>query len=284
VLFDCFEDGATVLGGAPFNVAWHLRAFGCEPLLVSRVGDDAEGRRIRDAMEQWGMSTAGLQQDPEHATGAVRVSLKDGEPSFDILEGRAFDYIAADAVPPCNPSLIYHGSLCARRPESAGALRGITRRYTAPVFMDVNLRPPWWDKKLVLECLDRAHWVKLNDNELDTLSDETGDLEQKAAALQRRHDLGRVIVTRGARGALIMDERGDVFEVAPPASGRVVDTVGAGDGFASVCILSLVHDWDVEITLSRAQAFASALVERRGATVHEPEFYDAFKMRWGLPT
>ena len=31
VLFDCFEDGSKVLGGAPFNVAWHLAGFGAEP-------------------------------------------------------------------------------------------------------------------------------------------------------------------------------------------------------------------------------------------------------------
>ena len=40
VLFDCFPDGREVLGGAPFNVAWHLHAFGQSPVFVSRVGDD----------------------------------------------------------------------------------------------------------------------------------------------------------------------------------------------------------------------------------------------------
>ncbi|MBA1332725.1 carbohydrate kinase, partial [Candidatus Endoriftia persephone str. Guaymas] len=43
VLFDCFEDGSRVLGGAPFNVAWHLQALGAAPLFISRVGDDSLG-------------------------------------------------------------------------------------------------------------------------------------------------------------------------------------------------------------------------------------------------
>jgi fructokinase len=47
VLFDCFPDGTEVLGGAPFNVAWHLQGFGLSPLLVSRVGNDARGQQIR---------------------------------------------------------------------------------------------------------------------------------------------------------------------------------------------------------------------------------------------
>jgi fructokinase len=43
VLFDNFPD-KQVLGGAPFNVAWHLQGFGDNPLFISRVGDDSRGR------------------------------------------------------------------------------------------------------------------------------------------------------------------------------------------------------------------------------------------------
>lgn len=44
VLFDCFPDGRRVLGGAPFNVAWNLQAFGLAPQFISRVGDDLDGK------------------------------------------------------------------------------------------------------------------------------------------------------------------------------------------------------------------------------------------------
>ena len=55
VLFDEFEDGAAVLGGAPFNVAWHLQGFGLAPIFISRIGSDAHGNQVMHAMEQWGM-------------------------------------------------------------------------------------------------------------------------------------------------------------------------------------------------------------------------------------
>ena len=54
VLFDHFPDGNRVLGGAPFNVAWHLQAFGQSPRLVSRIGRDPEGRQVREAMRSLG--------------------------------------------------------------------------------------------------------------------------------------------------------------------------------------------------------------------------------------
>ncbi len=46
VLYDCFPDGQAVLGGAPFNVAWHLQGFGRAPLFISRVGDDPLGHHV----------------------------------------------------------------------------------------------------------------------------------------------------------------------------------------------------------------------------------------------
>ena len=62
VLYDCFPDGKEILGGAPFNVAWHLSGFGQSPLFVSRVGDDPAGREIRGRMRRgdWRFGTHGL--------------------------------------------------------------------------------------------------------------------------------------------------------------------------------------------------------------------------------
>ncbi|MEN8132411.1 MAG: PfkB family carbohydrate kinase, partial [Pseudomonadota bacterium] len=60
VLFDQFPDGTVVLGGAPFNVAWHLQALGYAPLLISRVGNDGLGAQIRSKMQDWGMDLNAL--------------------------------------------------------------------------------------------------------------------------------------------------------------------------------------------------------------------------------
>ena len=55
VLYDRFPDGRSVLGGAPFNVAWHLQGFGLSPLMLTAVGNDQPGLQIRERMQQWGM-------------------------------------------------------------------------------------------------------------------------------------------------------------------------------------------------------------------------------------
>ena len=96
VLFDEMPDGVRVLGGAPFNVAWHLAAFGLRPLMISRVGADDAGDEVLAAMESWGMDTSGVQRDPVHPTGKVRVELDAGEPTFEILPGQAYDHVDGD--------------------------------------------------------------------------------------------------------------------------------------------------------------------------------------------
>ncbi|MCB1754013.1 MAG: carbohydrate kinase [Gammaproteobacteria bacterium] len=280
VLFDCFEDGSRVLGGAPFNVAWHLQAFGCAPLLVSRVGDDPQGEQVRDTMSGWGMNTSGLQHDAVHPTGKVAVSLNKGQPSYRIVEDQAYDHISSDALPPLAAALVYHGTLGLRGAQSRAALTSLLDSSAAPVFMDVNLRSGWWTRDEVLRLVGNASWVKVNDEELDILVDGSADLSTKAQQLIAAQDLKLLIVTRGAEGAFAIDQHGEKTEVQPVPASHVVDTVGAGDAFASVCILGLLREWPVALILQRATQFASILVGQRGATAQDRSLYEPLLEQW----
>jgi fructokinase len=283
VLFDRFPDGAVVLGGAPFNVAWHLQAFGQKPLFVSRVGDDPLGRQIRDRMLHWGMDCSGLQLDSIHPTGTVEVSLVDDEPSYEIVAERAYDHVAGDYLPPLpSAGLLYHGTLALRAADSRAALERLRRAAGLPVFVDVNLRPPWYALDDTRALLEQARWAKLNEDELDLLVEHGADLERGARKLQNDAGLDVLVVTRGARGAIARTAEGHLHAVEPTGGLPVVDTVGAGDAFTSVLILGLLREWPMAEILERAQSFASRLVGVRGATVDQAGFYAEFRDDWGL--
>ena len=98
----------------------------------------------------------------------------------------------------------------------------------------------------------------------------------------QRHGLTWVIVTRGKRGAFLLGDSGGVYETQPRSAIEVVDTVGAGDAFASVCILGLLHDWQPGLIMQRAQHFASLLVGQRGATINDPATYRSMIEAWQL--
>lgn len=279
VLFDHFPDGNRVLGGAPFNVAWHLQAFGEQPHFISRVGSDREGDAIRQAMRDWGMSTRALQTDPQLPTGRVSIQFIAGEPSYEIVKPCAYDAIepAPAAALPCR--LLYHGSLALRDATSRQSAEQLRARGHDTLFVDVNLRPPWWQREQVLEMVRQANWVKLNDEELTLLA---GDQPDAASTLLTEYGLEGLILTHGSRGAELLTADGGHYQVQPQADISVVDTVGAGDAFASVIILGLNHNWPFELTLQRAQTFASAIVGQRGATVTDPAFYRGFIDDWQL--
>jgi fructokinase len=282
VLFDCFPDGHVVPGGAPFNVARHLQAFGREPLMITRVGNDALGRSIRQAMEGWSMALSGLQLDSQHPTGTVAVSFHDDEPSYDIVDQRAYDFIDATLLPPLPAAgVLYHGSLALRNPVSRQALQRLRQESGLAVFVDVNLRAPWWQREAVLDMLQQARWAKLNADELACLCPQEESLEARARALLASHELEWLVVTLGAAGAQAF-MAADTLSVAPPQNTLVADTVGAGDAFASVLLLGLLLDWPMQQTLQRAQAFASSIVGVRGATVSDAGFYQDICADWEL--
>jgi fructokinase len=287
VLFDSFEDGSTVLGGAPFNVAWHLHGFGVEPLLLSRIGDDELGKSILAEMKQWGMDTRGIQVDPRHATGTVRVSHKDGQPSYDITLDVAYDHIEAGDYDDLltEASVFYHGSLAARNQTSAKSLQYILDNITAPVFLDVNLRPPHWNYDQLDSLMNTANWIKLNDEEVEKLTrmniDEPGSLETIARQIRHDYKLDSVIVTLGSEGAFVVDDDG--LSRAEPANVKaIVDTVGAGDAFSSIFIVGLLSGWNMQVTLDRAVIFAAEICKQRGAVNKETGFYDRFRQEWQL--
>ncbi len=285
VLFDIFPDGSEKLGGAPFNVAWHLQALGMNPLLISRVGKDSLGEIIIEKMTEWKMDTSAIQFDVKHDTGTVQVVLNHDEPSFNIMQNCAYDFIDADKIPTLHKnSIIYHGSLVLRNTISNKALDKLLLQTSASVFVDVNLRSPWYESEKVLSIIKRAKWLKLNEDELREITKQKNEnnVFRSAQQLQEKNNLDLVIITRGAKGAFSIDNKGEVFEVYPDKKVHVIDSVGAGDAFSSVCILGLLKGWNLLTTLKRAQQFASEIVNQRGATINDMNLYSTLINDWSL--
>ncbi len=275
VLFDCFPDGSEVLGGAPFNVAWHLQAFNHSPLFISRVGKDAAGDRIKQAMSDWHLSLAGLQTDSEHSTGQVAIEFIDDEPHYDIVQNCAYDFIQPFGfLNVAAPRMIYHGSLALRHQLTRQSLNlWLDQNPDIPVFMDVNLRAPWWNKNEILHGIKRARWIKLNEDELRSLGFQDRDLPVAMAEMQTQCDAEQLLVTRGADGALVRTSQGEYFEVRPESNPNLVDTVGAGDAFCACYIHGLLNHQPVASALMQAQDFASKIVSIRGAIPQDISFY-----------
>jgi fructokinase len=284
VLADIFPD-RSVLGGAPYNVARHLQAFGQHPVLITRTGNDALRDEFIADMTRLGMDGSGVQCDQNLPTGEVIVHMEENNHGFEILPEQAYDHIHSGithmVTMAMHPDIVYFGTLAQRNVESRLALDTFLSDTKSPRFLDINLRKPWYDKHIIRRSLLRANIVKLNEEELELiagllrLSGETP--LGRGKSLIEKFDLDCLFVTCGAAGAWMLTKDGiETKSISPKLPEIFVDTVGAGDGFAAVCIWGILENWKPEVVLARANAFAAALCCVRGAVPESQDFYNKY--------
>jgi fructokinase len=268
VLWDALPAGL-FLGGAPFNVACHLRAAGLPVALVSRVGADHLGDEVRRRCAGYGVSTDLLETDPTLPTGLVRVEIDEaGNARFDIVSPAAWDAIALnDALflRAADARAIVFGSLAQREATSRAT---IERLWSVPALMvfDANLRPPHVDMEIVRRSLERADLVKVNEQELARIAEWFGFPESErdaAAAIAETFRGATVCVTRGSRGAALW--RDGRWTEHAGYEVEVRDTVGAGDAFLAVLLAGLLAGGDDRATLQHANLMGAYVATQHGA-------------------
>lgn len=287
LLADVFPD-REVIGGAPFNVARHLTAFGTQARLISRIGRDAVGEKLLALLERFKMDTSGIQRDPIHPTGQVRVHLNECGHRFEILPDQAYDHIDAEsakyAAVSAEPSLIYFGTLTQRHAVSRVALQTLLRSVNALRMLDLNLRVPWFDALTIRVSLDAADIVKLNAEELVTIAHLLGlpgaTPQEHAESLMSRFSIQTLLLTEGAQGAWLLDSDGTLVKTERKQDSTVVDSVGAGDAFSAVFIVGFFSAWSFPLMLERADAFARAICGIQGAVPLDDRFYASFLEAW----
>src|SRR4051812_23285468 len=143
LLWDRFPDGDQ-LGGAPTNVAWHLGQAGGWAQLVTRVGDDEDGRRAIAKLAEL-VDTSLVQIDPERATGEVTVRVENGEPRYTLHPGCAWERIeCTDRVRQAlaEAGVLIYGTLAQRTAAGLASWREAARvaKRTCLRVCDLNLR------------------------------------------------------------------------------------------------------------------------------------------------
>jgi fructokinase len=273
VLWDALPAGL-FLGGAPFNVACHLRAAGVPVSLVSRVGRDRLGEEAVARVERYGVDTALVQVDDVLPTGFVRVTLGEaGNASYEILAPAAWDAIEADdalLARAARARAIVFGSLAQRQPASRAAIERLGQA-RVPLVFDVNLRPPYDDREVVRRSLTRATIVKVSASELSQLAGwyglpaarGTAGLRRTVAALAETFACSTVCVTRGPDGAALW--RDGRWSEHPGFEVEVRDTVGTGDAFLAVLLAGLLNGADDEAMLHHASLMGAYVATHSGA-------------------
>ena len=293
MLVDQFDSGIAVVGGAPFNVARHLAAFGHAPLMLSAVGQDAAAQLIMSEFDRYGMRRDGVQVTPSRPTGVVdvRTDARGGHQFF-IRTGSAWDVIEEAPARAAMRGLagdgwLYSGTLALRHAVSHATGLALLRAHKGSKYLDLNWREGHVSPDVALQAVRLADVLKVNEEELAMLGGwlglqgGQGDIESCANFVLQRLRLKMLLVTRGAAGALAFDSAGEC--TACNGSGRdvqLVDTVGAGDAFSAVMLAGLLRGWTVATALARATEFAGHICEVRGAVPPDLAAYEQWTASW----
>lgn len=271
VLWDILPSGA-VPGGAPMNVAFHLHQLKKSPVLITRVGNDDEGRKLKDVFTERGVCTDFFQIDPHIKTGKVFGTPNDqNEMQYDIVKPSAWDYINwensyAELVQ--TAEYFVYGSLAARTQHSGKTLFQLLEASRKPV-LDINLRSPHFTPQLLKELLAKAQLLKLNQAELEFVSSWFCDfktVEHQMLAVMERFGIAVMVVTMGERGAVL--NMNETFFYQDGFRVTVADTVGSGDAFLAGLLSKLLEGRPSEEALEFACLLGSFIASKHGACPH----------------
>lgn len=280
VLWDVLPDGRT-LGGAPANVAWHVKQMGGDAHIVSAVGDDELGREAIDKLKKkgFGVSTiAVLQGTPTSTVDAVLDAS--GAATYTIHENVAWDHLpVTDEVLnlAAEAKAMNYGSL-AQRSEvgraSTHAILDVVNPDAIKVF-DVNLRPPFIDKGVLDLGMGRATVVKMNHDELPQIGEMFGWTATPEAAvvqlLEAYPNVMHVVVTKADEGAWWQARGKVLIHRVPPKVEKIADTIGAGDSVTAAVMMGLLKGWREVDILDRAMEVAGFVCSQRGGMPELPE-------------
>lgn len=273
ILWD-FLPAGLFAGGAPFNVAYHLRQLGLQPHLASAVGRDLLGDELLRRLKHTGLGSLGLARSTGLPTGYVRAALgPGGDARYEIATEVAWDQIPTgeDTLrATVQARALVYGTLALRGALNRASLDRLLAALPADALRvcDLNLRPPHDDLALARTWAAKATLLKVNFAEAARLAAHPaaapGDEEALARTLAASTGCSTVCLTAAERGAGLLAGDTWFWESGRPVA--VSDTIGAGDAFLAALLARLLSGAPPAEALRFACRLGEWVATQRGAT------------------
>lgn len=271
ILWDVYPDEKHI-GGAPLNFAAHLSKHGAEVYMLSALGKDALGVEAQAKLKERDILDEYVSFLEDKTTGKCLVSLDENAvPSYNLLQNVAYDYIDCKKVKGTF-DVLYFGTLALRSEYNYHALQELLQNNDfANVFVDVNIRPPFYSKEAVLFSIQNATILKISLEELPIISElleinQFEDYKAFAKQLAETFDhLNCIIITLGSDGAYVFECKKCAEYACAGKKVQVASTVGAGDSFSAAFLYQYLQKNDIKFCLEYATKVAGFVVSKYAA-------------------
>jgi len=265
------------VAGAELNVATGLARLGLKVGWVSRVGNDSFGQFVLDTLKKEGIETAGVTLDGRYPTGfQLKSKVTDGtDPIVEYFrKGSAASHLSVEDFNPVWFTAARHlhlsGVAAALSPSSYALLdhaAGAMKAAGKTISFDPNLRLVLWKSEAeMVEKLNhlafQADWVLPGVKEGQILTGEK--TPEGIADFYLNRGVKAVILKTGADGAWFKTADGEQGAVAAVKVENVVDTVGAGDGFAVGVVSALLEGKTLHQAITRGNIIGSLAIQVQG--------------------
>lgn len=269
------ETFTRAMSGAEVNVCIGLSRLGHRARYLSRLGDDPFGHYIQKALQDNHIDTSAITWDPVYRTGIqLKNRVDDGSDPYApyYRKGSAASHISPaeiDALDLDDIDLIHVTGIPPALSQSARAaslrLMERARENGITLTFDPNLRPSLWEdeetmKTVIHEMASKADYFLPGIEEcrrlsgLDSLEDFFDFYESLGAKT--------VIIKDGSNGAFFRQD-GEIIRIPGFPVEEVVDTVGAGDGFAAGVLSGLLEHLPLFECVRRGNAIGSIQITSR---------------------
>lgn len=262
------------IGGAELNVMIGCARLGLKAGWISRLGKDEFGRHILNTVRGEGIDVSevklienyptSLNFKEVHASGDSKTFYyrhKSPTETFKVEE-LPVDYIKKAKI--LHVTGVFPAILEQNRKIILEALK-VAKQNGVKVSFDPNIRLKLWSKEqareTLLSYLPYVDFLLTGREELEILF-ETSNEDEMIQALQN-FDIKHVVVKDGAQGASYL-ENNRLIQVEGFKVSKVVDTVGAGDGFDAGFLYGIIQDWSVEKSIRLANAVGAMVVQVEG--------------------
>ena len=257
-------------GGCAGNIAYNLQLLGGNPLIMATVGDDFETYVTR--LAKLGLSQKHIRLIPETYTGQAFITTDLDDNQITAFHPGAMSFSEKNSVADATDVTLGIVSPDGR----SGMLQHAREFHEAgiPFVFDPGQGMPMFDGGELLNFVEQADYVTVNDYEAKLLQDKTG---QSIEALAQR--TRALIVTLGAKGSVIYSE-GKEINIPAAAPTEVIDPTGCGDAYRAGVLHGIQQGWDWESTGRLASLMGAIKIASRGGQNHTPtrdELSDLFK-------
>lgn len=268
---DAIDSFSAAVAGAELNVAIGLTRLGHQAHYMTKLGPDPFGKRIVNTMQANHIDTSLISYSDERLTGfMLKSKVSEGDPAvyyyrknsaassiskedIDNIDFSQYQYLHITGILP---------ALSQSAAEASEYMMKKAKKMGLTVFFDPNLRPTLW------EC--RQQMVDTT-NKLAFLADyflpgiKEGiilagcDTPESIADYYMQRGTGTVIVKVGEKGAYVASKDEHTY-VPGFRVEKVVDTVGAGDGFAAGVISAVMEGLPIAEAARRGNAIGAIQV------------------------